>query len=159
MTSELTLLLGTAGTLGVIHTLLGPDHYIPFTAMARARQWSMRRTLSWTLLSGLGHVASSIVIGLAGLVFGVEVLRLTKLESLRGNLAGWLLLGFGLAYMLWGIRRAMRAQSEQIVHAHLSESEADHSRNPHDHGLHTHVHGDRSNITPWVLFTILVFGP
>jgi nickel/cobalt transporter (NicO) family protein len=159
MTTEFALLLGTAATLGFVHTLLGPDHYVPFIAMARARQWSTRRALTVTFLSGIGHVTSSVIIGLIGLAFGVEVLRLTKLESVRGEIAGWLLFGFGLAYMLWGIRHAMKKKAQSVVHAHESEREADHTHDHHAHGLHTHVHPVKANITPWVLFTILVFGP
>lgn len=159
MTTEFSILLGTAATLGFVHTLLGPDHYVPFIAMAKAREWSIRRTMMITFLSGIGHVSSSVIIGLVGLAFGVELLKLTRLESLRGELAGWLLLGFGLAYMLWGLRRAFREKAHQLVHAHQSETEADHTHDHHNHGLHTHIHPERANITPWILFTIFVFGP
>ncbi|MBU1984854.1 hypothetical protein KJ815_10640, partial [bacterium] len=79
MTTEFSLLLGTAATLGFVHTLLGPDHYVPFIAMARARRWSQRRTMLITALCGIGHVSSSVIIGLVGLFFGVEVLKLTAL--------------------------------------------------------------------------------
>jgi len=159
MTTEFSLLLGTSATLGFVHTLLGPDHYVPFIAMSKARSWSRQRTLAITALCGVGHVTSSVIIGLVGLFFGVEVLKLTALESVRGDIAGWLLFGFGLAYMLWGIRRALRSKARTLVHAHESASEADHSREPHVHGLHTHVHPEKANITPWVLFTIFIFGP
>ena len=37
------------------------------------------------------------------------MLKLTQLESFRGDIAGWLLLGFGLAYMVWGLRHAVTA--------------------------------------------------
>ncbi|RPH94635.1 hypothetical protein EHM69_06850 [candidate division KSB1 bacterium] len=159
MNTEFFLLLGTAATLGFIHTLLGPDHYVPFIAMAKARQWSTRKALTITFLSGIGHVSSSVIIGLVGLAFGIEVLKLTELESLRGEIAGWLLLGFGLAYMLWGLRRAYKKKAHALIHAHESATEADHSHDHHEHGLHTHVHPEKANITPWILFTIFVFGP
>lgn len=159
MTTEFSILLGTAATLGFVHTILGPDHYIPFIAMARARQWSMRRAMTITFLSGIGHVTSSVIIGLVGLLFGVEVLKLTNLESVRGEIAGWLLFGFGLAYTLWGIRHAYKKKAMSVVHAHESVAEADHTHDHHDHGLHTHIHPEKANITPWILFTIFVFGP
>ena len=31
-------------SLGFVHTVLGPDHYIPFIFMAKARKWTMRKT-------------------------------------------------------------------------------------------------------------------
>jgi nickel/cobalt transporter (NicO) family protein len=157
MNVELSLLLATAASLGFVHTLLGPDHYVPFIAMAKERQWSYRKTFVITLLSGIGHVSSSVIIGLIGLLFGVEVLKLTKLESWRGNIAGWLLLGFGLAYTIWGVRRALKKRSPDSNAPHSHDGDPTHT---HTHGLHTHIHADKkANITPWIIFTIFVFGP
>jgi len=42
MATEVSLLLGAAATLGFFHTVFGPDHYVPFIVMARARQWLSR---------------------------------------------------------------------------------------------------------------------
>jgi nickel/cobalt exporter len=140
MTTEFSLLLGTAATLGLVHTLLGPDHYVPFIAMAKARNWSGHRTFLVTLLCGIGHVGSSALIGVAGLLFGTQVLRLQAIESLRGSLAGWLLLGFGLAYMVWGVRRAVKTRAPVL--ARFEDGEV-----------------GRGNILPWILFTVFIFGP
>ncbi|MBM3324467.1 MAG: hypothetical protein FJY66_02235 [Calditrichaeota bacterium] len=156
MTPDFSILLGTAATLGLVHTLLGPDHYLPFVAMAKARNWSTRQTLTITLLCGIGHVASSVVIGVVGLLFGVELLRLTNLESARGEIAGWLLFGFGIAYAIWGIRRAVKRASSQL-HSHGLAA------HKHPGGALAHSHEDSrespANITPWILFTIFIFGP
>jgi nickel/cobalt exporter len=149
MTETGITLLVTSATLGFVHTVFGPDHYVPFVAMAKARQWSKRRTLLITVMSGVGHVSSSVLIGLAGIVFGVEVLKLTALESARGTFAGWLLFGFGLVYTIWGIRHAIR--HSRLTHEHDGVT--------HTHFGHTGHHHDKANITPWVLFTIFVFGP
>jgi nickel/cobalt transporter (NicO) family protein len=143
------LLVTTAVVIGFVHVVLGPDHYVPFIALARARQWTHRKAMWITLLSGVGHVLSSAVIGLCGIVFGVEVLKLSALESARGTVAGWLLFGFGVAYMIWGMRRALR----RISHTHS------HGALTHAHfGPQAHAH-ERANVTPWVIFIIFVFGP
>jgi nickel/cobalt transporter (NicO) family protein len=157
MTAELFLLLFSAASLGFVHTLLGPDHYVPFVAMAKAREWSYRKTFLITLLSGIGHVSSSVIIGVVGLMFGVEMLKLTRLESIRGDIAGWLLLSFGLVYSIWGFRRAIkkRTPDSNVPHSH-----DDNPANSHSHGIHTHIHPEaKANITPWIIFTIFVFGP
>ncbi len=169
MTADITALVITAVSLGVVHTALGPDHYLPFAAMARAGGWSMRKTMVITVLCGLGHVASSIVIGLVGLALGTMLVRLEMLEQFRGGLAGWLLIGFGLAYFSWGIVRAVRHRPHEHLHMH-----ADGTIHSHVHvheGDHLHVHeseeeGDASVggtnlavMTPWLLFIIFVFGP
>ncbi len=56
MISDQSVLLWTAASLGLLHTLLGPDHYLPFAMMARAGRWSRAKTAFITLACGLGHV-------------------------------------------------------------------------------------------------------
>ena len=99
--SETTLwsLVAFAPSTGVIHTLAGPDHYIPFIAMAKAGKWSTLKTFVVTVLCGFGHVMSSVVPGLIGVAIGIALARLEAFESFRGDIAGWLLLGFGVAYL------------------------------------------------------------
>lgn len=149
-------ILLTAASLGFIHTVLGPDHYIPFVALAKARSWSKARTALVTFLCGLGHVLSSVLIGLAGIWLGTEVGRLEWIEGVRGDIAGWLLVSFGLAYMAWGIKKALRGETHSHVHSHGGP---DHS---HEHGHeaeHLHPHGASASVTPWALFIVFVFGP
>jgi len=156
---EIALLAGTAASLGLVHTVLGPDHYLPFIVMSRARRWPLSKTLLISFLCGLGHVLSSVVLGFLGIALGIAVGRLEGVESWRGSLATWLLIGFGLAYLIWGLHRALRRRPHAHPHLHSENNEHDHI---HTHQAdHYHLHGrkTRANITPWVLFTIFVFGP
>lgn len=144
--------------LGFVHTVLGPDHYIPFIFMSKARQWSMRRTLFITALCGLGHVLSSIAIGFAGIALGIGVSKLTHIEGIRGGWAAWGFTLFGLIYMIWGIYRAYRNKPHKHIHTHegtVHEHEHVHEKK-HDH---IHKNEKLTNITPWVLFVIFVLGP
>ena len=158
--ASLSILLVTAASLGFVHTLTGPDHYVPFVAMSRIGRWSLSKTMLVTALCGVGHVMSSVVLGLLGIGLGMAVTRLQWFEGWRGNIAGWLLLGFGLAYFVWGVRQAIRNRPHS--HLHLHEGGVLHT---HDHGhagQHAHVHTDAeraASMTPWILFTIFVFGP
>lgn len=160
--AETTLisLMGLAGFIGVFHTLAGPDHYVPFIALARVGRWTFPKTLAVTLVCGAGHVLSSVVLGAIGIGLGLAVGGLEWFEGLRGNLAGWLLLGFGLAYLAWGIKQAVRNQPHSHVHIHRDAAAHVHT---HTHwGEHAHPHGadDRArSMTPWILFIIFVFGP
>ena len=70
MPDALTTLTITAASIGFLHTLLGPDHYLPFIAMSRARQWSPARTALVTVLCGVGHVAGSVLPGVIGIALG-----------------------------------------------------------------------------------------
>src|SRR5512136_1371676 len=105
MNREILLICGTAASLGLIHTILGPDHYVPFIVIGRARRWTLLKTLWVTFLAGLGHILSSVVLGLAGIALGIAVFKLEAIESFRGDIAAWLLIAFGLFYGVWGFRR------------------------------------------------------
>lgn len=155
MSTETILLLTTALSVGVLHTLLGPDHYLPFVAMARAGSWSRRKTLVVTTLCGVGHVAGSVVLGLVGIALGLSLAGLEAFESSRGSLAAWALILFGLLYMIWGIRRGARGHIHSHLHAHADGTLHAHE---HDHtGEHVHAHG--ASLTPWALFVIFLLGP
>ena len=160
MTGEIILLTWTAAGIGLLHTLTGPDHYLPFIVMGRARRWSLFRTLSITMLCGVGHVLGSVVLGFIGIGAGVAMRQLVDIESVRGEIAAWGLIGFGLAYMVWGLRRAYRKRPHTHLHVHTEDDMHVHK---HSHtGEHTHVHeeaGRPASITPWVLFIIFVLGP
>jgi len=159
MTSELSALLITAASIGFFHTILGPDHYLPFVMISWARRWSAVKTTIITLLCGLGHIASSVVLGLIGVALGLAVSKLEIVESFRGNLAAWLLMAFGLTYLVWGLRQAYRSQPHTHNHTHGSQDTHTHT---HSHFLeHAHIHNNKNamSITPWVLFVIFVFGP
>ncbi|MCY4616778.1 MAG: hypothetical protein OXC71_10370, partial [Chloroflexi bacterium] len=80
-----TVLLGTAASLAIVHTLIGIDHSLPLAALGRARGWALRRTLLVTGVCGAGHVASSVVIGAAGVGLGVATDSLLQIESARGE--------------------------------------------------------------------------
>jgi nickel/cobalt transporter (NicO) family protein len=160
MTPDLTMLLIAAASIGFLHTLLGPDHYIPFIVMAKAQRWSMTKTALITVLSGAGHVLSSVVLGFLGIAFGIAISRFEFFESVRGDIAIWALIAFGLVYTIWGIRRAIRNKPHEHIHLH-SDGETHHHEHTHtEEHLHVHDKGGRAvNLTPWILFTILVFGP
>jgi ABC-type nickel/cobalt efflux system permease component RcnA len=174
MTVDLGLLILTAASIGFIHTLLGPDHYVPFVAMGAARRWSTRKTLWITSLCGLGHVLGSVAIGFVGIAIGVSLHKLEWLEGVRGDAAAWVLTGFGLAYFAWGLKKAWRARPHSHEHVHgdgmLHEHRHDHegphlhphlSLRPHAHP-HAHSHVSESSarsITPWALFVVFVLGP
>ena len=157
MSKEILMLCIAASSVGFIHTLFGPDHYLPFIVMSRARGWSAVKTAVVTLLCGIGHILSSVVIGIAGIIFGIAVMKLEALEAFRGNLAAWALIGFGFAYFVWGVKVAIRRRPHEHHHAHEEEGAHSH-RHSHVAG-HAHVHEKGKNITPWILFTIFVLGP
>ena len=131
-------LAAAAVTVGSLHTA-APDHWVPFAALARARGWSAGRTSRVTLLCGAGHVTVSAVIGLAGVFLGVRVLA--AFGERLGAVAPLLLIAFGAAYAMWGLRRAIPPRVHGHAHAHYD-----------------HLH-DPSRTSAWTLFLLFSADP
>lgn len=153
-------LLVSAILIGVTHTLLGPDHYLPFVALGKARKWTLRWTLGVTFFCGLGHVGASVLIGVIAAMAGWTLGSVNAFESMRGEIAAWLLIFFGLCYLVWALRQLAKGQAHSHLHVHADGTGHEHL---HSHaGGHAHVHTvNRTNhqLTAWSLFIIFVFGP
>jgi nickel/cobalt transporter (NicO) family protein len=158
MNNSVALLSFTAISIGFFHTILGPDHYLPFIVLSQAKKWSHRKTMIITFFCGIGHVMSSVILGLIGIAVGISVTKLVSVESYRGNVAAWLFVAFGFVYMIISIRNLIKNKKHTHSHFHLHGEEHVHEHDHHD--KHTHIHQDEVfKTTPWVLFLIFVFGP
>jgi len=159
MEKEIAALALTAASLGFVHTILGPDHYLPFIMMSWARKWSALKTVIITFLCGVGHIASSVVLGIIGIALGLALGKIEGWESSRGDVAAWMLIAFGLAYCVWGIRQAYRKKEHTHSHLHPAGDSHEHTHSHDGHHSHIHLDPHKVSITPWVLFVIFVFGP
>ncbi|MFH0990777.1 MAG: hypothetical protein V1799_12250 [bacterium] len=119
-------------TISLLHAL-APDHWLPFAALARAQSWGKWKITTVTALAGVGHVASSLAIGALGILLGFAAERVNLWESNRGNVASLLLIGFGVAYMVWGLKNWGRK--------------------------HSHDMDKTKTVSYWTLFALIVFGP
>lgn len=124
----------------VLHTIMGPDHYLPFIAIGKSRGYSLKKTLLWTFVCGVGHIASALLLALVFIYFShwLSKENFTWIEENRGNVAAYALIGLGAAYLLWALR-------------HRLKHNADHRHLPAPDG--------KKNISVWVLFIIFVLGP
>lgn len=140
MEQSLIIIALSAMGIGAFHALVGPDHYLPFVAMAQTRNWSKTRTFWVVSICGVGHVLSSVVLGFIFIGIGYALDHLQLWEGYRGNLAAWTLFLVGLVYTLWAVIQLVKKKSH--THKHFSDKEA-----------------TRKTMTFWVLFTIFIFGP
>ncbi len=69
----ITLITGSL-ILSVLHALI-PSHWLPVIAIGKRENWSHSKTMSITLLSGLAHALSTVIIGVA---IGIAGQRLTQ---------------------------------------------------------------------------------
>src|SRR4030066_2088729 len=158
MNDSIALLSVSAVSIGFLHTIFGPDHYLPFIVLSEAKKWTLRKTMFITFLCGLGHVLSSVVLGIVGIVVGISVNKLVSIESFRGNIAAWLFIAFGLVYMVISIRNLIKNRKHSHAHFHIGGESHLHEHTHHVE--HTHVHEtDVVATTSWILFLIFVFGP
>ena len=152
----------TAVSVGALHSL-APDHWVPFAALARARGWSAGRPARVTFFCGFGHVTVSVLLGLVGLLVGVELME--SVGQRMEALAGLLLIGFGLGYGVWGLGRAVGKQLHSHTHGD-HEHGPEHQSHDHHHGHHGHSHAharaveeDPSRVTAWTLFLLFSADP
>ena len=75
---------------------------------------------------------------------------IAKLELLRGDVAAWLLVLFGLVYFVWGVVYAIRRRAA---------SSSSHPTAPGDNPTDPATSSAAASLTPWILFTIFLFGP
>ncbi len=125
------MLIVSTLTIAFVHAL-APDHWVPFVSIGQSNKWSKAKLIWITFISGIGHVGTSIVIGAIGLALGFGLTSLNSIESQRGEVAGLLLIGFGLAYAVWGLKH---------VRHHHSKLQ------------------NKNSVTVWALIAIFVLGP
>ncbi|MEZ5513610.1 MAG: hypothetical protein R3F58_07040 [Steroidobacteraceae bacterium] len=157
----------SAAGIAILHTALGPDHYLPFAALGTARRWSMARTLTITAICGMGHVIASLVLAALALGVGSVAMRLTGITAVRGDIAAWLMVAFGLAYALYGLKFILREITAHS-HAHAHVDGTQHAHGHSHHAGHVHAHVDIAGLANrkqsmvavgWALFVIFLFGP
>ncbi len=144
----------TAITIAFFHTASGPDHYLPFVVLSRSRGWSPLKTIMLTIVCGMGHVLSSVLLGIIGVFVGWQMSEIEIFQDIRGNMSSWALLILGLVYLIYGIVKASKVRS----HKHFDLVQDDVYVYEHKHNQ-AYVPNRRVKVTPLVLFAIFVMGP
>ncbi|MBW4025474.1 MAG: hypothetical protein HIU92_20485 [Proteobacteria bacterium] len=123
MPSEALFLVAAVAGVGVLHTIV-PDHWVPITLIARQRGWSRGETARVAFKAGIGHVLSTLAIGLVVWIAGVAFA--TRFGSIVDTVASLALVAFGG----WIAISALREMRGGGGHGHT---------HGHEHG-HGHSH-------------------
>src|SRR5580700_3395055 len=107
MNHEALILVGAVAGVGVLHTIV-PDHWVPITLMARQRGWSTSETARVAFKAGIGHVLSTLAIGLVVWLGGVAFA--TRFGRIVDTVASTALIGFG-GWIAIAALREMRANT------------------------------------------------
>ena len=151
MINESLLIISSAASLGFFHTIMGPDHYLPFVAMARTNGWSGYKTAGYVTLCGISHVLGTLLIGVLALIVGFAFFKIESIQALRGNFAGWFLLFFGAFYFAWGINWALKKTKIKKCEIEFGTNEEN------DPSINQNSNFMRS--APFVLFLFFILGP
>lgn len=157
MSTTLTTLLIAALLGGIIHTLAGPDHYLPFIAMAKSRRYNLTKTLMWTMICGIGHIVAALLLALAFIGFTqvISAAKIEWIEKWRGDLAAYSLIGLGAAMLVYALYNRWRKNPHSHKHAY-----DDGSTKIHTHRVsETHPPQNEKSVSYWMIFLIFVFGP
>ena len=160
MTPEIWVLCGTAATIAFVHTLMGPDHYLPFVAMAKSRDWSVARAMRNTLMCGAGHIVGSVLLGFIGIYASIQLGALELIEGFRGDIAAWALVSVGLVWMVWGLRKGYQRHTHAHWHSHGDVRHIHSHDHAHEHAhAHTEEEGGQRSYAGWAIFIVFVLGP
>lgn len=141
LNSELIVILTGTVILATTHTI-SPDHWLPFVMIERANNWSIARILVLVTLAGIGHVGSSVVIGMMGVFASKELSECYA--NIAENATCILLIVFGFGYAIWAWKRGGHHHGIPFLgkkhghnHVHYHDEYNEHM-NAHDNGNHKH---------------------
>ena len=86
------VLIAAVAAVGVLHTMV-PDHWVPITLIARQEGWSKATTARAALGAGIGHVLSTLAIGVFVWIAGVAFA--TRFGQLVSTVSSLALIAFG----------------------------------------------------------------
>ena len=97
----LNILIGSL-LLSVVHALI-PNHWIPLIAIGKAENWTNRETVTATIIAGLAHILSTVIVGI---IVGFAGLKLAEnYETITTLVAPLILILIGLIYIIIDLAR------------------------------------------------------
>ena len=115
MNTQALFLIAAVAGVGILHTIV-PDHWVPITLIARQRGWSKRETGQAAFKAGVGHVLSTLAIGLAVWIAGVAFAA--KFAHVVDTVASLALIGFGGWIALSALREMRASGGHGHAHGH-----------------------------------------
>jgi ABC-type nickel/cobalt efflux system permease component RcnA len=108
MNIEPLILVAAVAGVGVLHTIV-PDHWVPLSLIARQRGWSRAETALASFQAGVGHVLSTLAIGIVVWIAGVAFA--TRFGNLVDTVTSAALVAFGGWIAIASLREMRRAAS------------------------------------------------
>ena len=93
-------LLLLSAAIGFVHTIIGPDHYLPLVALSKTHNWSSKKTSLITAICALGHILTSLIIVGVFLMLNVPFKQMAVLESIMGEVVAWGFITVGIVLLI-----------------------------------------------------------
>ena len=87
--------------LSLVHAAI-PNHWIPLVALGKTEKWTMKGTLSATVITGFAHTLSTVIIGILVGLIGIKLS--TSYSAVMRYVAPSILTGLGLIYLILDLR-------------------------------------------------------
>ncbi len=84
-----------AALVGFIHTL-SPGHWLPIVMLAKAKKWSLKKSLFGALIAASGHIAVATALAIATAFIGAQFFEANHLKI--EQISGVVVIIVGLAY-------------------------------------------------------------
>jgi len=118
------LLVGAVAAVGVLHTIV-PDHWVPIALIARQRGWSRSETARASFQAGVGHVMSTLLIGVVVWIAGVAFA--TRFGNIVDTATSVALIGFGSWIALGALREMHDGDRHSHAHSHGHRDDSSYS--------------------------------
>jgi putative Mn2+ efflux pump MntP len=87
--------------LSLIHALI-PNHWLPLIAVSKTEKWTQNQTLWATVITGIAHTLSTIIIGIVVGIIGYKLAA--SYAVISETIAPSILIGLGLVYVILDLR-------------------------------------------------------
>src|ERR1035437_3801653 len=87
--------------LSLIHASI-PNHWIPLLAISKAEKWTLKETLTATIITGFAHTLSTILIGIVVGLIGIKLSN--SYNMIMKYIAPSILIMIGVIYMILNLK-------------------------------------------------------
>lgn len=117
--------------IATLHALI-PSHWLVFALVGKSQRWTLKRTLRITALAGLGHILSTVLLGVIVAAAGKYVWGLDNIpERFAHSLTAAVLIAMGAAFFISGVRGRHGCLHTHHIHQQEAEVCEDHVHDSH----------------------------
>ncbi len=111
-------LLFAAASVGILH-MSAPDHWATLVMLGRANRWTHNKLFKNSILTSVGHVILSVILGFAVVIVGIFSSKFVL--SAITKIIGMIMIVAGLYYAVKSYKAEEHCEEEGKSHTHTKE--------------------------------------